>query len=322
MLKRCSLLILMVFFLASCMFHHGDKKRPVPIASLPAKKVTEHRRFSSLSRVEVQGQINVTLHTGYRKPQIVLRGDSRDLAQVKTVVSVNGLLLSLGRGYPQYGQIHVDIQARELNSFTYKGGGLVDGSQLYTRFLDLYLENRGVTKLGGTIGLRRLEVVGKDNFTEISGINSQNLQLYFVGSPRVQLSGVANISNVVINGSVSLSFYWIKSDFLTIRAKNKANIHLAGAVNRLDVELWGNARFMGRFLRAQRSFVKTHGHSVAEISSWNHQSTLATDASDIYYYTLPNTREDFMAYNGSVLDMREWNRMNIRDFDRYNKQFP
>jgi hypothetical protein len=88
------------------------------------------------------------------------------------------------------------------------------------------------------------------------------------------------------------------------------------------VELWGVAQFKGRYLRAQRSFVKTHDKSVAEISTVNHQSNLATDASDIYYYNIPNTRADFMAYNGSVLDMREWDRADMQNFNRYNKQFP
>jgi hypothetical protein len=318
MLKRCHLLVLAIFCLISCA-HQRSKSS---LDSLPSQIKTEHRKFSSLSRVEVQGQINVTLHTGYKKPQIVLKGDPRDLEQVKTVVSDNGLLLFLGRGYPQYGQLHADIQAQNLSFFKYKGAGLVDGSRLHTRFLNLYLENQGSTKLGGSLGLSRLEIVGKNNFTEISGINSPNLQLYFVGSPRVQLSGFATITNVVLNGSVWFSFYWIKSDFLTIRAKNKSNIQLAGTVNKLDVELWGNAQFRGRYLRAHRSFVKTHGRSLAEVSSVNHQSTLATDASDIYYYNLPTTREDFMAYSGSVLDMREWDSMTLRDFDRYNKQFP
>ena len=105
-------------------------------------------------------------------------------------------------------------------------------------------------------------------------------------------------------------------------AKKAAKIQLAGIVNRLEVELWGAARFKGRYLRAQRSFVKTHDKSVAEISAVNHQSTLATDASDIYYYNIPDTRADFMAFNGSVLNMREWSLYELQEFTRYNKQFP
>jgi hypothetical protein len=320
MLKRCYLLILTIIFLTSCA-HQGAKKTPVSVDSLPYKSVTQYKKFSSFSQAEVQGQVNVTLHTGYRKPQVVLHGDPRDLEQVKIVVSQNTLYINLGSGFPHHGAVHADIQAQSLYRFSYKGTGVVTGTQLRSNSLELYLDNGGTTRLGGAINLRRLSVVGS-GLTEINGINSRDLQLYFQGNPKIQLNGVANITNVMMNGDVWFSFYWLKSDTLTIRAKNRSRIQLAGTVNRLDLELWGHAHFKGRYLRALRSFVKTHGHSIAEISSVNHQSTLATGSSDIYYYNLPTTREDFMAYDGSVLDMREWDRINMRDFDRYNKQFP
>jgi hypothetical protein len=169
--------------------------------------------------------------------------------------------------------------------------------------------------------LHVLDIKGS-GLTQISGISSQNLQLHLQGTPKIQLVGMANLANLNVEGSPSISFYWVKTETLTIRAREGSRIQLAGAVNRLDVELWGHAHFKGRYLRAQRSFVKTHDHSVAEISVANHQSNLATDSSDIYYYNLPNTRADFMAFDGSVLDMREWNRAVMRDYTRYNKQFP
>ncbi len=320
MLKRCYSLILIAFFLASCA-HHGAKKSPVSAMPLSYQSTTQYKQLTVFNRIEAQGQINVTLHTGYRKPQVVLKGDPRDLQQVKAVVVQNTLYLSIGGGYPQHGAVHADIQTQYLSGFSYKGAGLVNGSQIHSSALDLALANQGTTQLGGSIGLRRLDIAG-NGVTEISGINTPALQIYLQGSPKVQLSGVATVTNLMIDGNVWFSLYWIKSDDLKVRANNKARIQLAGAVKRLDLELWGHAYFKGRYLRAQRSFVKTHGHAVAEISSVNHQSTLASDASDIYYYNLPNTRADFMAYDGSVLDMREWDRINLRDFDRYNKQFP
>ena len=319
MLKRYGSLILMVFFLVSCA--NSIKKTPISSAQLPYKSITQYRQLGSFNQVDVQGQMNVTLHTGYKKPQVVLRGDPRDLEQLKTVVSGNTVYLVLGKGFPKYGTVHADIQGKFLNRFSFKGQGRILGSQLHTSVLDLFIANNGTTKLGGSIGLRRLNVAGK-GFTEISGIHSQNLQISLRGTPKVQLLGVANVTSLVLEGSPWFSMYWMKSDSLTIRAKNKSQLQFAGTVNRLDVELWGYARFKGRYLRAQRTFMKTHDHAIAEISSVNHQSTLASGASDIYYYNIPNTRADFMAYNGSVLDMREWDRMDMQDFNRYNKQFP
>jgi Putative auto-transporter adhesin, head GIN domain len=317
MLKRYGSLILIGFFLTSCA-HFSAPKKANPI-SLPSIK--QVRPFTAFNQVDIQGPINVTLHTGYKKPQLLLSGDPRDLAQIHTVVSDYTLYLVVGRGFPKYGAIHADIQTQFLNRVSFKGEGQLNGAQLHTGVLDLFLANKGTTKLGGSIGLRRLDVIG-NGFTEITGIASRNLQIHLKGNPKVRLVGVANITNLALDGTTWFSFYWLKSDTLIIRAKKASRIQLAGVVNRLDVELWGRSQFKGRYLRAQRSFVKTHDHAVAEISSVNHQSTLATDASDIYYYNIPSTRADFMAYDGSVLKMREWDPFDMQDFNRYNKQFP
>jgi len=317
MLKRYYTLFFMAFFLASGALHAA--KNP-PVSSQNSNR--QIRPMESFSQVEAQGRINVTLHTGYSKPQVVLSGDPSDLAQVKAVVSYNTLYLVLGKGYPKQGVVHADIQGQYLTRFSYKGEGLVDGSQIRTSTLDLFLANQGLTRLGGSIGLHRLDIIG-NSLIDISGINSRDLQINVIrGNPKLLLSGTANITNLGLQGNVWLSMYWLKSDRMVVRAKQHAKIQFAGIVNRLEVELWGHAHFKGRYLRAQRSFVRTHGHSIAEISSVNHQSTLSLDASDIYYYNLPATREDFMAYDGSVLDMREWSAFELRDFDRYNKQFP
>ncbi|MDI1351287.1 MAG: DUF2807 domain-containing protein, partial [bacterium] len=253
--------------------------------------------------------------------EVVLTGDPRDLAQVKTQVAQNTLYIACSKGYPQFGAINAEVKGRFLNDVYYKGEGAVNGDHLHTRFLNLYLENQGRTKLAGSIGLQHLVVVG-NGLTQINGINSPNLQVSLKGSPKVQLTGMANLSKLTINGNGWLSLYWIKSDHLTINGKKGAKIQLAGIANQLDLELWDTAQFKGRYLRAKRSFVKTHDQAVAEISAVHHQSSLATDASDIYYYNIPDTRADFMALNGSVLDMREWNEYNMEDFTRYNKQFP
>lgn len=319
MLKWCYALILMVFFLVGCS-RHGQLP-PAPVIHYSSSSAQQCRPVAAFNQVDVQGRININLHTGYRKPQVLLTGDPRDLAAVKTVVSQNTLYVILGNGYPRFGPVNADIRTRFLNRVRYVGAGSIRGSQLNTSYLDLYLENQGTTRLAGNIGLQRLKIVGS-GLTQINGISSRNLSIYLKGNPKVQLTGFTNLARLNIDGDAWLSLYWIKSNNLTIRAKNASKVQLAGIVNRLDVELWGVAQFKGRYLRAQRSFVKTHDKSVAEISAVNHQSNLATDASDIYYFNIPTTRADFMAFNGSVLDLREWSQFDMQDFNRYNKQFP
>lgn len=319
MLKRCYLLILLIIVLTSCA-HHNPKTPQVqsPKSSTGTK---QYRQVSSFNQIVVQGRLNVNLHTGYNKPEVILRGDPRDLVQVRTIVKQNTLYVSLGQGYPDYGVVNVDIKTKFLNRFRYEGAGFVTGNNLHTSYLDLHLANAGTTKLAGTIGLQKLVAVGS-GITQINGVSSRNLQIVLKGDPKVLISGFVNLRTLDMDGKGTLSLYWVKSDHLTIRAKKSEKIQLAGIVNRLDVELWGFAQFQGKYLRAQRSFVRTHDKSVAEISAVNHQSSLATDASDIYYYNLSKTRADFMAFNGSVLDMRGWNQSDLKDFDRYNKQFP
>ena len=308
--------------MVSCAHHHHHQTS-LPKVNEPAYISSQQTRsMATFNQVDVHGRININLHTGYKKPQLILRGDARDLIQLQTIVQNGTLYINLGSGYPQHGEVNIDVRGRFLNKFRYEGAGIIIGDQLNTRFLDLYLANQGSTRLGGSLGIQELIVKGNGE-VRISGISSYNMQIHLIGSPKVQLSGTVNLAELNIDGNGWLSLYWVKSKNLLIKAKKSARIQLAGIANHLEVELWGSAQFKGRYLRAQRSFVKTHDKSVAEISSVNHQSSLATDVSDIYYYNIPNTRADFMAFDGSVLDMRDLTSPYLNQkYTRYNQQFP
>lgn len=308
MLMRAFTLIFMMLLISGC------AKHSVPIAV----KARQIHHIPAFNQVVVEGNINVSLHTGYSRPQVILHGEIRDLAQVKVSVRDNTLIIHLGKGYPQCGPVLAEIRGHYLNSFSYRGVGTVTGNHLRSGLLDLSIDNPGRTTLGGTIFLRKLKVSG-GGYTQISGIKSPYLQLSITGKSRVQLAGVMNITSLNLAGGSWLGMYWVKSKMLTIRAKDKTFIQLAGVVDKLDVELWSVARFNGRYLRAKRAFVKTHDKAIAEVSAINRQHTLATDASDIYFYNIPNMKTDFMAYDGSVLDMRDWDLYAMRDYDRYNK---
>lgn len=270
------------------------------------------------NQVVVQGRMDVSLHTGYRKPQIILRGDPRDLAQLSTAVKDNTLLVGLTPGYPKFGLVSIDIRGRYLNSFIYNGAGQIRGPRLNTGLLDISITNTGQTRLGGNINLRKLEVNGS-GYTEIVGIKSQNLQVSLNGKPHVKLVGLVRLSTLNLTGDGSLGLYWVKSDMLTIRSKGKTFIQLAGVANKLDLELWGTSQFNGRYLRVKRLFAKTHDKSIAEITALDRQHTLATDSSDIRFYEIPEMKADFMGFNGAVLDMRDWNNPVMEEYTRYNK---
>ena len=315
MFLRYFLMLSCVVLVAGC---PRSSEVHTPVAPVVIQSSQQNRQVPAFTRVSVKGRLNVSLHTGYRHPHVVLRGDSRDLANVVVNV-VNGVLqVTLGPDYPRYSGVQVDIDSRYLNSFEYHGAGLVTGTQLHTGLFEVLIDNKGQTTLQGQIGLRKLDVRG-GGYTEISGVNSPYLLVAISGKSSVRLAGVVNLATLDMNKEGRLSLYWIKSRELTVRGRGKAFIQLAGVVDKLNVELWGEARFNGRYLRAERSFVKTHNKSVAEISAVKRQHTLASDNSDIQFYNIPVMKADFMSYSGAVLDMRDLSLPFIQEYNQYNK---
>lgn len=316
MFMRLSIVLSMVVLLAGCPYlkETHPSVQPVPVL----KKEQRRLNVAAFNRVKVEGPLNVNLHTGYKHSEIILEGDPRDLLAVTTTV-MNGLLdVSIRSGYPKFGRVLVNIKGRYLNAFTYHGSGIITGNQLHARLLDLSINNKGVTKLQGQLGLHKL-TLGGEGYIEIKGIHSSALLLSVSGKPKIKLVGMANLEYLKLKDNAWLSLYWIKSNTLTIRGHGKTVIQLAGIAKRLDVELWGSAQFKGRYLRADRAFVKTHDKSVAEISAVKRQHTLASDKSDILFYNIPTMKTDFMAYDGAVLDMRDLRPPRIQEYDEYNK---
>lgn len=288
------------------------KPKIIPPSQLGHSTV-QTRALEPFTRVLVKGLVSVNLHTGAPRAQVILHGDPRDLANLQTVVANGELCLSIGKGYPHYGAVSVDIYTRYLTQFSYFGKGSITGHQLRSNALDLTIVNPGSTVLEGQLALRKV-AIGSSGVTQITGVNGGDLHVLAYKKAQVQLSGMANAASFMVKDDAALSLYWVKSDSLNLRAKDNGLIQLAGIVDRLEVELWNHAHFNGRFLRAEQSFIKTHQFSLAEISTLRHQHTLATDKSNIYFYNAPLSRGDFMAFAGSVLDMRGWE----QTYTRYN----
>lgn len=317
---RRFLLIPLILLLVACRHNAPTSVIPV-IPVMPIAKVQQTRPVPSFNQILAQGRINIHLHTGAAKPLVQLRGALVDLSQVLVHVEHSMLVISLGSGYPRCGEVTVDIYTRSLNSLRYTGLGQITGTNIHSSLLDLFITNPGQTILRGSMNIGVLEVNG-GGYVEISDVNSRNLHVRLKGNPRVKLTGIERLATLDVAGNGSLSMYWVNSDGLIVRAGDHAFIQLAGIVNKLDVCLQDFARFNGRYLRAKRAFIKTFGHSVAEISSVDRQHTLASDSSDIYFYNIPVMRTDFMAFDGSVLDMRDLGDPYAQEYDRYNKQMP
>ena len=314
MLRRYFFLIFILLLQFGCARHTHNLPKPPPAV----KSTVLTRAMPAFNQVVVTGAVNVSLHTGYKHSEVILHGNSQDIQQTITQVGNKQLLVRPNGGRGQ-GSISVEIRTNHLNSFSYKGNGTIAGRHIHSSLLDLKINNPGQATFGGSIGLRKLEVSG-GGMIQISDIYSRDLKLDIKDKTKVLLVGQMSPSHLELIGEGWLSMYWVKSTNLTICAKGKMNIRLAGIVDKLDIELWGASHFDGRYLRAQNAFVKTYGKSIAELTAIKHQHTLATDASDIYFYNIPQTKADFMAYQGSVLDMRDWNSPDLKDYDRFNKE--
>lgn len=302
--QGCSMLVL-----GGLHLHAHKAKSP------PPHIVVKNPKLPDFNQVEIMGKVDVNLHTGYAKSGITLKGDPRDLEKLKISVVDHKLIIHINLPNPSFAHIVVDVRTRYLNYFGYRGQGLIKGQHMHSGLLDLKINNKGRAVLGDDLMIRRLELKGP-GYTEINGIRSPYLQLYLSGKAHLKLNGLVKLSTLDIQGGGGwLGLYWVKSDRLTIRARKGAFIQLAGIAKVLDLELWGDARFNGRYLRAYRTFVKTHDNSIAEITTLGFQHTLSTGSSDIRYYKMPKYISGFMALNGATLDLRDWSRPIWKDSD-------
>lgn len=316
MLLRSISLLCLVLSLTNCSRPHATYATEYTVA--PIQRSMQPRLVEPFTRVVVNGNIDVTLYTGDPHPRVILQGDARNLSDVQTTVRDGLLYVNIGKGYPHLGRVHADIRTRYLTSFAYHGAGKVTADNLQSGMLDLSIDNKNETRIKGNIALRKLIVAGSGD-TQISGIKGRMCQIKLTGSPRVKLAGIIDITSLNMAGKSFLSLYWVNANVLKIRAKDKAFIQMAGVVETLDLALDDHARFNGQYLRGTDVFVKTFGHARADISAIKTQHTLASGASNIYFHNLPKMKADFMAWNGAVLDLRNWNSPDFQEGTRFNR---
>ena len=291
-------------------------KSPSPII-LVKPIIKSVRCLDLFDSVSVEGQLDVTLHTGYRIPRVILSGTADELAHVKVYV-INGQLFISNRNKQQEFPIHADIQTSTLTGFLYYGQGTINAPQLQADLSLLRIKNPGSTHLSGNIMLHRIELQSAGQ-VKIDGVKAYSLDVSLEDNAVLELHGMTRLSNLSLKGKGTLGLYWVNSKRLKIRATDYIHLRLAGKVDLLDLEIRDYVNVNARYLRAQSAFVKTFGHSVASITTLDKQHALATEGSDIYFYEIPRIKSHFMAYDGSILDMRDWHEWSLKDYNRYNK---
>ena|SRR3990167_848514 len=311
MLKWCIVLLWTIISLNSCSY--------TPSANESQYYTFKQRLVPLYDQIIIRGAINVRLYTDSKHPRLALRGDAHDLQHIHPRIIGHALFIEYDKTYTQHGIINVEIHAPNLHVFKYFGAGTIEGRGLHTRGLRLYIKNSGPTILNGQINLQCLVVTGTGSL-KINGLSAYNLQIIMRGSPAVMLHGNSiNLGKLILCGKGNLTIYKVQNNRIVVREHGEVKLLLAGNANVLDLELWNKARFNGRYLTVRRAFVKTRDHSIAGINVVKVQHTLASDASDIYFYNLPDFKNDFMSHNGAVLDMRTWESMGIHAYTPYNK---
>ncbi|MDP3559312.1 MAG: DUF2807 domain-containing protein [Legionellaceae bacterium] len=306
---RYGFVVMLLCLLSACVFHKTNE-------SMQSTTMIRHYHLPAVQAVTVLGATDLELHTGSRATEISIRAPQATLDQIEVRIRHGRLLVMIPNSKVR--GISVSITVPRLNALTYNGVGMVRATNIRAPNLILDVSNTGNTEISGNIGLRK--VVQHRGVMQVHGIDSRHLDVKVSASGRLELVGRIQLASMDLSEDSFLSMYWVKGNTLRVRGKGNTTIQLAGVTKMLDVELWDKARFNGRYLRAHEAYVKTHNNAIAEMSAIKRQHTLASDASDIYFYNVPPIKTDFMAFNGVVLDLRQWTKFVSRDvYTEYNR---
>jgi opacity protein-like surface antigen len=264
-----------------------------------SKKIT-----APFHRVHVEGKVNLVIHQTSGPSYAIFQGDECDYLHSEFNIQDDSLVVKIQKDYPRY-PYKVEVWVNNLHQLFLRGSVKVSGHHLSSSGLGISAFVDQTIHLDGYYNLTYLQL-GQSAHLEMSGIDSKNLSIDMQQKAYAKLEGKMNVCQLNLRDDSWLSLYWVKANRMNLVYGGRSFVQLAGRVNVLDLELYGHARFAGRFLRVDRAFVRTHDYSVAQITAERSQHTLALDASHIDYFNLPSMKTDFMVDSGAVLDLREW----------------
>lgn len=277
-----------------------------------------HKTLQNFDKLLVDGNIDVELHSNFSKPSVLIKGDLRYLAALTVEVKDHTLVLYAGAGIPASNPVKVIVKGRYINSIRLKTNARIKGDAFKSNYLNIDVKDRAAAHLAGYMMINRINIQDQGR-VKLEGVHSKYLEVHLKDKANLTINGKANLAKLNASDHTYFSMAWVDSSNLTSKITGNAYVQLAGVVNKLDVCIYGHAQWNGRYLRSQRTYVKTFDYAVARISAVHKQHTLARDRSNIYFYNLPTYRTDFMANDGSVLDMRNWRQRAWNDYDIYNK---
>jgi len=253
-----------------------------------------------------KGEIaDVRLHPTRGLSYVVAHGASDDLANLTMIEHADKLHMIMDRGYPKQGPITIDVYINDYRGITQRGHIPITGHGIYSRALVLSTNGDAKIDLSGNINLANIHARGQTHI-EMTGVNSKRSKIELFDKSYAKLTGMLGVCDLNIHQQSCLIMHWVNATTLKFVLGDNAYVQLAGHVNLLDAELFEKSKLAARFLRSERTFVKTHDEAVAEISTVRAQHTYALDRSHIDYFNVPLYKTDMMVESGSVLDLREW----------------
>lgn len=269
---------------------------------VPVKVETIMVSPQAFNRLEVNGAMDLHLHSAARKPWFTMHGDTRDLRNIVWKVKAKTLQISLDSRFPKHGPLTIELGTQELQAIAYHGKGNVSGQRLHFNYLDLDIANSKQTQLTGRLNLHRAELSDKGSVI-IRDHSNHAMHLILRDRVHVKVVGKTAPNKIEMSDSSFLNLPHVHTKDLQIAMQNETCAILSGNVDWALIKLSGRARFNGRFLHAREMFVKTNHRSLALIYVVKRQHALAVDDSNIYYYHLPTYVNNFMENNGAILDL-------------------
>lgn len=285
--------------------------------SISASAYRNQTISGNFHHIIVSGNIkSVRLHQTRGTPYMVINGAQADIQDNEFFIQDDWLKAHVGEGYPKFGEISLDIWVNNLHSMNIKCSIPVQGTNLYTSGLAINTENSPEIHLSGNIVLNHVRIGNRTQLL-VEGVNTKNLSMHMRGASFAKLQGNINIGRLDIRDHSCLNMHWISTYQLKFTLAGYTNVQLAGQVQILDLDMYDHAKFGGRYLRANRVFVKTNGFSEAQISAVRSQHTYALDHSHIDYFNVPLMKTDLMVLSGETLDLREWSQHFAVNDDTY-----
>lgn len=114
-----------------------------------------------------------------------------------------------------------------------------------------------------------------------------------------------NLSRFYMKGAGKVTMLNIHSLRLRLIGEGSAYYYLSGYAQRFDATMTGSSRLNAKCLYTRTIFINTTGTTQAEIlNNKGGISALASDKSDIYYYSRPDMVAPYQRISGSVMRMQ------------------